>query len=107
MNPRQRRQANARERLSSASNATLSHHALQRTKELGFTEADVHRCIARYEQTYTCPEAYGPNRRMYQRGHLGVVLTEDTRIVVTVLLRTGQRWKHGIDTQATLFGRAG
>ena len=95
----------ALERLARRTGATLSPHAEQRRTELGYSEAEIHQCLARPEQTYTCPDRYGAQRRMYQRADLAVVVHEPTRLVVTVLPRTGQTWVHGVDRRATLFRR--
>ena len=68
-----------------------------RTIELGFTAAEVEQCVLQSEQSYPSHLSYGPDRRTYQRSDLGVILHEPTRRVITVLLRTSQRWEHGLD----------
>lgn len=102
MNRRALRQARAKSRLNAAAEATLAPHAVARARELGFSEDEVLRCLLRPEQTYVCGPDYGPDRRMYQRGDLSVVLHEPTRTVITVLLRTARVWTHGVDTRAAL-----
>lgn len=106
MNPRQARQRRAIERLLAATGGQLSRHAADRASELGYSLDDVLRCLARPEQTYTCPESYGHGRRVYQRGDLALVVHEDTRTIVTVLPRTGCRWSHGTDDRRSLFATA-
>ena len=103
MNPRQQRQDHALQRLADRTGATISCHALDRAGELGFSLDDIYRCIDRPEQTYACPVRYGPDRRMYQRGSVSVVLHETTRTVITVLLRIEGVWQHGTDTRRTLL----
>lgn len=99
MNRRQQRQDRALQRLADTTGAALSRHASYRAGELGFSLDDIYRCIDRPEQTYTCPVRYGPDRRMYQRGIVSVVLHETTRTVITVLLRTGDMWQHDADAR--------
>lgn len=76
---------------------TLSWHAQRRLVELGFSTREVVDCVRRPEQSYCSHPAYGPDRRIFQRGHLAVVLHEPTNVVVTVLLRQYERWEHGHD----------
>jgi hypothetical protein len=40
---------------------------------------------------------------MYQRGEIAVVVHEPTRVAVTVLPRTPNRWEHGVDTRLSIF----
>ena len=107
MNPRERRQTRARERLAAQASIELSSHAELRARELGYSEDEVLRCVAAPSQTYTCPSSYGPNRRMYQRGNVAVVVDEGARVAVTVLPRTRHVWEHGRDTRRTIFGVPG
>lgn len=81
---------------------TLSWHARTRAGELGFTAEDIHECARFSEQSYPSHRSYGPNRRTYQRGPLAVVLDEDTKTVITVLLRTARTWQHGFDSRSTV-----
>ena len=103
MNRRHTRQARALQRLLDATGIRLGTHATQRAMELGFSLDDVYRCLALPDQTYGCPQAHGPDRRMYQRGEIAVVVHEPTRFAVTVLPRTPNRWEHGVDTRHSIF----
>ena len=102
MNRRQARRARALDRLSSTANAILSPHAEHRAAELGFSRDAVLQGVARPEQTYCSPRRYGPDRRVYQRGPVAIVLHEGSRTVITVLLRTPREWTHDIDSRRTL-----
>lgn len=106
MNPRQGRRERAIERLRAVSGGQLSGHAATRAAELGYSLDDVLRCLARPEQTYPCPESYGPGRRMYQRGDLALVVHHESSLVITVLPRTHRAWAHGTDDRRTLFVHA-
>lgn len=75
MSRRQVRCARALARLTRA-NVTVSAHANERAVELGFSEDDILHCVARPEQTYCSPADYGPDRRVYQRGAVAVVVHE-------------------------------
>jgi hypothetical protein len=103
MNRRRTRQASALQRLADATGIQLGTHAIQRALEFGHSLDAVYRCLARPEQTYGCPRAHGPDRRMYQRGEISVVVHEPTRFAVTVLPRTPNRWEHGVDTPQSIF----
>jgi hypothetical protein len=73
----------------------LTPHAVERSAEHGFSEDEVLLAVAAPEQTYTCPaDLYGPDRRMYQRSRIAVVVDERLRHVVTVLPRVQERWEH-------------
>lgn len=102
MNRRQVRCARAVARLTRVANVTFSAHANDRAAELGFSQDDILRCVARPEQTYCSPAGYGPDRRVYQRGAVAVVVHEGSRVVVTVLLRTYDSWAHGVDSRHSL-----
>lgn len=102
MNRRQQRQDRALHRLAETTGVIISQHASIRAKELGFSADDIYRCVNLPEQTYVCPASYGPDRRMYQRGSVSLVLHEASRTVITVLLRTGDAWQHGKDTRRTV-----
>lgn len=99
MNRRQARCDRALDRLTHLANVTLSAHAQGRAAELGFSQDDVLRCVIRSDQTYCSHPSYGPDRRVYQRGAIAVVVHETSRIVVTVLLRTSDDWSHGVDSR--------
>ena len=102
MNRRQARSERALSRLTRLANVTLSEHASSRAKELGFSHDDVLRCVIRAEQTYCSPPWYGAGRRVYQRGTVAVVVQEESRVVVTVLLRTKHEWSHGVDSRHSI-----
>lgn len=102
MNRRQQRQNRALQRLAETTGVIISQHASIRAKELGFSADDLYRCVNQPEQTYVCPANYWPDRRMYQRGSISLVLHEISRTVITVLLRTGDAWQHGKDTRRTV-----
>ena len=99
MNRREMRRARAMERLRSQADVVISKHAQDRARELGFSVDEVLRCVVRPEQTYGSPARYGPDRRVYQRGTVAIVVHEGSRVVVTVLLRTADNWIHGRDTR--------
>lgn len=103
MNRRQMRQARVLQRLADATGIRLGSHAIQRAMEFGYSLDDVYRCLARPDQTYGCPSAHGPDRRMYQRGQIAVVVHEPTRFAVTVLPRTPIRWEHHVDARQNIF----
>lgn len=68
----------------------LSDHACQRAVERGVSEDDVLLTVAAPEQTYCCrSDVHGPDRRLYRRADVAVVVDERLRQVVTVLPRTG------------------
>jgi hypothetical protein len=93
--PRDARRRRARERLLAQAGVRLLPHAVERAAEQGFSHDEVLRTVASPEQTYTCPaDRYGPNRRIYQRGRVAVVVNEQQRVVVTVLPRVQERWEH-------------
>jgi len=89
-----RRRALARLYLRAA--VDLSLHAVERAAEHGYSDDDVLLAVASPEQSYTCPaEQYGPDRRMYQRAGVAVVVVDERlRQVVTVLPRVQERWEH-------------
>ena len=86
--------------MNAAGGLVVSSHARHRASELGFTLAEVEACVASPDQSYPSHIRYGAHRRVYQRGDLAVVVAEDTRVVVTVLLRRVDRWEHGRDRRA-------
>lgn len=93
--PRDARRRRARERLLAQAGVRLLPHAVDRATEHGFSDDEVLRTVASPEQTYTCPaDRYGPDRRMYQRGRIAVVVNERQRVVVTVLPRVQEPWEH-------------
>lgn len=93
--PRDARRRRARERLLVQAGVRLLPHAVKRSAEHGFSHDQVLRTVASPEQTYACPaDRYGPDRRMYQRGGVAVVVDERQRVVVTVLPRVQERWEH-------------
>ena len=104
MNPRHARQARALARLVDEAGVTLSAHCKDRATELGYSLDDLLRCAIQPEQTYSCHPRYGPGRRMYQRGPVSLVVHEQTRTAITVLLRTTRTWSHGVDTRQTVVG---
>ena len=106
MNPRTRRQARALQRLQLRTGARLSDHASERAEELGFSLAEVLECIASPEQTYVSGPRYGPDRRVYQRRQVAVVVHEPTRVAITVLLRQSEHWVHGQHSRMTMRFRA-
>jgi hypothetical protein len=92
---REARHRKALARLYLRARVELSPHAFERALEHGFSHDDVLLAVASPEQTYTCPvEQYGPDRRMYQRADVAVVVDERLRLVVTVLPRVQKRWEH-------------
>lgn len=99
MNRRELRRTRAIERLSRQADVVVSAHAQARASELGFSLDEVLRCVMLPEQTYGSPARYGPDRRVYQRGTVAVVVNEGSRVVVTVLLRTVNDWIHGRDAR--------
>ncbi len=95
MSRREARHRRALARLYLRTRVDLSPHAVERAAEHGFGEDDVLLAVAAPEQTYTCPaEQYGPDRRMYQRARVAVVVDERLPLVVTVLPRVPVRWEH-------------
>lgn len=108
MNPRARRQQRARERLLASTRYEVSEHAAVRASELGFALDEVIRCVVTPHQSYPGGPGHRAGRRVHQRDQIAVVLDEETKAIVTVLLRTTARWEHGRDTRATLAvqGRA-
>jgi hypothetical protein len=89
------RRSRARTRLYLRAAVELTPHAIERAAEHGFSEDDVLLAVAAPEQTYTCPaDLYGPDRRMYQRARIAVVVDERLRHVVTVLPRVQEQWVH-------------
>lgn len=95
------RRERALARLRERADAALSWHALQRAEELGFSEDDVLQAVVGPEQTYCCSSTYGPDRVMHQRADVAVVVDVRDRKVITVLLRTGRPWVHGVDRRQT------
>lgn len=102
MNRRNGRRARALDRLTQRANVMIGHHAESRAAELGFSHDDVLHCVWHPEQTYVAPPKHGPDRRIYQRGDIAVVVSETSRVVVTVLLRTRNSWTHGVDTRRSV-----
>ncbi len=95
MSRRDARRHRALARLYLRARIQLSPHAVGRAAEHGFSDDDILQAVASPEQSYTCPAAqYGPDRRMYQRGGVAVVVDERLRLVVTVLPRVRGRWEH-------------
>lgn len=80
---------------------TLTPHAADRAAELGFHPAEVTAAADRPEQTYGSSPGHPDHYRVAQRGDVAVVIDPDARTVITVLIRTAERWKHGVDTRAT------
>lgn len=107
MTRRDARRRRALTRLYLRAEVELSAHAMARAAEHGFSQSDVLQAVAAPEQTYTCPaDQYGPDRRMYQRAHVAVVVDERLRQVVTVLPRIQERWEHPLPAQRTATGEA-
>lgn len=98
---RQDRRARADAGAPASASVTLTPHAAGRAYELGFSWQEVAGAVSAPEQSYPCHRAYGPRRRLYQRDDVAVVLAEDTREIVTVLLRRPDRWRHGVDTRTS------
>ncbi len=93
--PRDARRRRARARLQAQAGVRLLPHAVERAAEHAFSHDEVLRTVASPEQTYTCPaDRHGPDRRMYQRGRVAVVVNARQRVVVTVLPRVSERWEH-------------
>ena len=72
----------------------LSDHARRRIAERGFAIADVVMACNEPEQTYTSYQ-YGPDRWVYQRGHVALAVSPASRTVITVLLRAVDNWDDG------------
>lgn len=85
-----------------AGSVRLTKHAAMRADELGFHETELMHCIANPENTYPGAPAYGPNRRVFQRGECCCVVDLPAQVVVTVLLRTPAEWEHGMHTRRVL-----
>jgi hypothetical protein len=101
---REGRRRRALTRLYLRAGVELSPHAVERAAEHGFSDDDVLLAVASPEQTYTCPaEQYGPDRRMYQRAGVAVVVDERLRQVVTVLPRVQERWEHAAPPPRTVM----
>lgn len=95
MSRREERRRGGLARLYLRAQVELSTHAMERAAEHGFSDDDVLLAVVSPEQTYVCPaDQYGPDRRMYQRARIAVVVDERLRLVVTVLPRVQQRWEH-------------
>lgn len=69
----------------------LTHHARQRSTEMGLSQAEVERALAYPEVTYPSPPAYGPDRKICVSGRLAVVHSGSD--VITVLWR-GRDQRH-------------
>lgn len=69
----------------------FTHHLCIRAAERGITTAEINVVLADPEITYAQP-GYGPNRRVMQRGELGVVVDVATSAVITVVFRDPARW---------------
>ena len=93
------RQRKVLERLRDQAGVVLSSHAQHRAHELGFHETEVLRCVLSPEQTYGCGPWYPAGRRTYQRRDCTCVVDDAAGVVVTVLLRRGEIWRHGIHTR--------
>lgn len=94
MNPRQARRDRAGARRRESAGVVISRHAALRLVEHGFSEEDVLITVAHPEQTYPCATLHGADRRMFQRGRVGVVVDEDARVIITVVPRRQDRWEH-------------
>lgn len=99
---REARQRKALARLRQQANETLSPHAQQRARELGFHESDVLRCVISPEQTYGGAPQHPKGRRTFQRRDCACIIDTTHRIVVTVLLRHAEPWRHGTHTRRTM-----
>lgn len=95
------RQDRALLRLQRRAGVTLTPHAQYRARELGFHESEVLRCVISPEQTYGSGPEYPQGRRTFQRHDCACVVDTTAGIVVTVLLRCHQPWKHGMHTRNT------
>lgn len=69
----------------------LSGHARHTIAARAFDVRDVLQACENPEQSYTAYN-YGPDRWVYQRAHVAVVLSPVTRTVITVLLRRREQW---------------
>jgi len=69
----------------------LTAHLRNTAARRGVTIRQVLDVVEKPDITYT-QEDYGPGRQMRQRGRLAVVVAQDTRTVITVLLRAPHRW---------------
>lgn len=101
---REERQRRALERLRHRADVTLTPHAEHRARELGFHESEVLQCVISPEQTYGSGPQYPPGRRTYQRRDCACIVDTAARVVVTVLLRHCQPWRHGTHTRALTRG---
>lgn len=99
---RAERQNRALERLRRQAGIVLSPHAQRRALELGFHETDVLQCVIAPEQTYDSGPRYLSGRRTYQRFDCACVVDTAVGVVVTVLLRRNQPWRHGVHTRNTV-----
>jgi hypothetical protein len=99
---REARQHRALLRLRRQADVTLSPHAQQRALELGFHETDVLRCVLSPEQTYGGDPRHPKGRRTYQRRDCACIIDTAHRIVVTVLLRHAEPWRHGTHTRRAM-----
>lgn len=85
-----------------AGGAHLTSHAVARASELGFHETEVLSCLAAPESTYPAHPAYGPGRRLVQRGECCCVIDASGKTIITVLLRTQAEWEHGVHRRGQL-----
>lgn len=69
----------------------LTRHAREQIANRGFRLEDVAATCQLPEQRYTSYD-YGPNRWVYQRGHVALAVDPSTRTVITVLLRSYGSW---------------
>ncbi len=69
----------------------LTAHLRNTATRRGVTLRQVLDVVEKPDVTYM-QEDYGPGRQIRQRGRLAVVVAQDTRTVITVLLRAPQRW---------------
>ncbi|MFE5108464.1 hypothetical protein [Streptomyces sp. NPDC056663] len=99
---RTERQRRALERLRRQAGVILSPHAQHRARELGFHESDVLLCVISPEQTYGSGRHYPSERRTYQRLDCACIVDTAVGVVVTVLLRHNQPWRHGIHARSTV-----
>ena len=69
----------------------FTRHAREQIVARGFDVGDVVAACNQAEQRYTAFN-YGPNRWVYQRGRVAVVVDPTSRTVITVLLRECGAW---------------
>lgn len=69
----------------------FTHHMRVRATQRNIDLAQIEGAITNPEITYAQPN-YGPDRAIYQRGDLAVVVAPTTRTVITVLFHTPDNW---------------